>query len=107
MGRKKKAVVEIKVGVKLSKKVLTDYHNNPDYKWWDSDNNKWTTKKLSDRLPKSVTIEEIRNKDSAKVIIAKSDDTKVLWIEVENKKHKMVSRPMVVPLTLSRVGAKV
>ena len=101
MGRKKKQQVIIEVGAKLTKKKLTDYHNNPEYRWWDSNDKVWTTKKLSDKLPKSVIVDEIRIKDNnTKVIIAKSDDTKVLWIEMDSKKAKTVSRPMVVPLNM-------
>ncbi len=90
----------IEVGAKLTKKKLTDYHNNSEYRWWDSNDKVWTTKKLSDKLPKSVIVDEIRIKDNAKVIIAKSDDMKVLWIEMDTKKTKKVSRPMVVPLSM-------
>ena len=100
MGRKKKTELIIEVGAKLTKRKLIDYHNNPEYRWWDSNDKVWTTKKLSDKLPKSVIVDEIRIKDNAKVIIAKSDDTKVLWIEMDSKKTKKVSRPMVIPLSM-------
>tara|TARA_R110000824_G_scaffold49784_3_gene139533 strand:- start:385 stop:705 length:321 start_codon:yes stop_codon:yes gene_type:complete len=101
MGQEMKKQLIIKVGAKLTKKNLTDYHSNPEYRWWDSNDKVWTTKKLSDKLPKSVIVDEIRIKDNnTKVIIAKSDDTKVLWIEMDSKKAKTVSRPMVVPLNM-------
>tara|TARA_R110000751_G_scaffold142139_1_gene245587 strand:- start:386 stop:703 length:318 start_codon:yes stop_codon:yes gene_type:complete len=103
MGRKKKKQLIIEVGAKLTKKGLTDYHNNPEYRWWDAKDKVWTTKKLSDKLPKSVIVDEIRIKDNAKVIIAKSDDMKVLWIEIDSKKTKTVSRPMVIPLNIDKV----
>tara|TARA_R110002020_G_C16166363_1_gene763759 strand:+ start:319 stop:639 length:321 start_codon:yes stop_codon:yes gene_type:complete len=104
MGRKKKTELIIEVGAKLTKKKLTDYHNNPEYRWWDSNDKVWTTKKLSDKLPKSVIVDEIRIKDNnTKVIIAKGDDIKVLWIEMDTKKTKKVSRPMVVPLIRDEV----
>jgi hypothetical protein len=104
MGRKKKTELIIEVGAKLTKKKLTDYHNNPEYRWWDSNDKVWTTTKLSDKLPKSVIVDEIRIKDNnTKVIIAKGDDIKVLWIEMDTKKTKKVSRPMVVPLIRDEV----
>jgi|TARA_R110002012_G_scaffold186431_2_gene353118 hypothetical protein len=103
MGRKKKEELIIKVGAKLTKKKLTAYHNNPEYRWWDSNDKVWIIKKLSDKLPKSVIVDEIRIKDNnTKVIIAKGDNTKVLWIEIDSNKTKTVSRPMVVPLTMDK-----
>ncbi len=105
MGRKKKTGLIIEVGSKLTKKKLIDYHNNPEYRWWDSNDKVWTTKKLVDKLPKSVIVDEIRIKDNnTKVIIAKSDDIKVLWIEMDLKNNKKVSRPMVVPLSNDKVN---
>ena len=104
MARKKSAAKPIfKVGDKVSKKRMVEYHGNHQYRWWDAEVKEWVDRTLADKLPKGMVVTEIRENPPALVFVVTGNDAKVVWVEITKGKSAVsISRPNVIPLNTGR-----